>query len=165
MVGLVIAQQVVFGWIYAPKLARIYYGGADAGTWYIDGNKDAQQLKSTDALKENTSLRLMMGFRDRKVHPEVINIPGVEFVKAGSVGLKVAKILHNEADIFIHLSGKLKLWDTAAPVAIAMGAGLEIGQLDSDLLRFQVPPLEHCCPVIIGRKGSLAWAREHLKKQ
>ena len=106
-----------------------------------------------------------MGFRDRKSNPWVNDLPQVEWVKSGSVGLKVGKIINDEADVFIHLSGRLKVWDTAGPVAIALGAGLEVGRLEGAGLDFPLPNVEHHSSVVIGRTGSISWARQHVINQ
>lgn len=162
MVGLLVEMQPVFGWVYAPASDRVYFGGPDYGAWQMNGRQSAEKIPLAQKLDRTGSTKIMMGFRDRKSHPWVQEITGVEFIKSGSVGLKVAKILDDQADMFIHLSGKLKVWDTAGPVAIALGAGLEAGRLESDGLDFPLPRVQHECTVVIGRAGSLSWSRAHL---
>lgn len=46
-----------------------------------------------------------------------------EEVRCGSVGVKIAKILFDEADAYIHPGGGPKLWDLCAPEAIVRAAG------------------------------------------
>jgi 3'(2'), 5'-bisphosphate nucleotidase len=92
-----------------------------------------------------------------KEHPKVV------LVKTGSIGLKVAKVLEKEADIFIHLSGKLKTWDTAGPAAIALGANLDVGRLEQDGLPFDITNVKQECSVIMGRPGALEWSRTYLQ--
>ena len=75
-----------------------------------------------------------------------------------------SKILHGEADMFIHLSAKLKIWDTAGPAAIAKAAGLEVSRLEEDGLPFDLSHVQHNSSVIIGRPGSVAWCRKYLRK-
>jgi 3'(2'), 5'-bisphosphate nucleotidase len=162
MIGLLVEMQPVFGWVYAPVPDQIYYGGPDAGAWEGTASNIPSRINQVEPLASSAGTRIMMGFRDRKSHPWVHELSGVEFIKSGSVGLKVAKVLGNQADMFIHLSGKLKVWDTAGPVAIALGAGLEVGRLDADELGFPLPDVQHHCSVIIGRSGSLAWSRKNL---
>ena len=104
----------------------------------------------------------MVGWRDRKNNPWIKDLPQATLVKTGSIGLKVAKVLEREADLFVHLSGKLKTWDTAGPVAIALGGNLEVGAMDADELSFPEEGVIHQSSVIIGRPGSLQWCRIHL---
>jgi 3'(2'), 5'-bisphosphate nucleotidase len=106
----------------------------------------------------------MMGFRDRKINPWVMQHAKVSLVTAGSVGLKVAKILEDEADVFVHFAKKLKVWDTAGPAAIAQGGGLEVGTLEHDKLDFPLPEVRHDTSVIVARPEGLAWCRRHLSQ-
>ena len=85
-------------------------------------------------------------------------------VKTGSIGLKVAKVLDREADVFVHLSGKLKTWDTAGPAAVALGGQLDVGRLDGDGLPYDLSNVRQECSVIMGRPGALLWARKHLER-
>ncbi|MBI4532886.1 MAG: hypothetical protein HY711_02980 [Candidatus Melainabacteria bacterium] len=162
MVGLIIDQMPVFGWVYAPASGISYFGGPGYGAWKSTASQARQRYERLPSLDLNGTKRVMMGFRDRKSHPWVLDLPNVQFVKSGSIGLKIARILDNEADMFVHLSGKLKVWDTAGPVAIALGAGLEVGQLVADGLPFNLPSLEQRSTVVIGRANCLSWCRRHL---
>lgn len=169
MIGLLQNLKPVFGCVFEPEHNNLYYGGPDMGAWKIKtdtGDKTGLQAnKNTDIFNQDKSLpktRLMMGHRDRKKHPWVEELDYVNFVQFGSIGLKVARILENRADIFVHLAGKLKVWDTAAPSAIAIAAGLEVGTMNEDTLSFPLPEVFHRHPVIIGRKGSLDWCRKTI---
>ena len=162
MIGLIVNLHPVFGWAYGPASGDSYFGGPGYGAWRKQATGQAERYQAVATLAAGRPTRLMMGFRDRKSHPWVNELPQIDWVKSGSVGLKVAKILNDQADVFAHLSGKLKVWDTAGPVAIALAAGLEVGQLETDALAFPLPRLEHEGSVIIGRQGSLAWSRAIL---
>jgi 3'(2'), 5'-bisphosphate nucleotidase len=162
MIGLLLNMKPVFGWVFAPTTSEIYFGGPDYGSWKRLPNGEPIKFSRLEPLVENANVRLMVGFRDRKNNPWITDLPGVTFVQTGSIGLKVAKVLDNEADLFIHLSGKLKTWDTAGPSAIALGSGLDVGGMDSDELIFPNDGFLHNTSVIIGRPGALAWCRERL---
>ena len=162
MIGLLVEMVPVFGWVYAPHHETLYFGGPEFGTFIRRGPGQPVRHTPTPDLDTSGTKRLMMGFRDRKSHPWVMDLADVQLIKSGSIGLKVAKVLDDEADLFVHLSGKLKVWDTAGPVAIAIGAGLEVGQLEADGLTFRLPQLQQECTVIIGRRGALLWSRANL---
>ena len=164
MVGLVENNKPTFGFVHAAALATTYHGGPSYGAFRQIGNGELHQyLRLSPPLDANARARVMMGFRDRKSHPWVKEHPKVTLVKAGSIGLKVARVLDDEADFFVHLSGKLKAWDTAGPAAIALGGFLEVGSIESDELVFALPAIRHTTSVIIGRPGSLSWSRLYLK--
>ena len=163
MIGLLEAMEPTFGFVFGPAEEVCYYGGPGFGAWKIEGDKRSRIGMSSE-LKPEGQRRLLMGSRDRRKNPWIEDIPDVEFVRSGSVGLKVARILENDADIFIHLSGKLKAWDTAGPTAIALGGGLVAGTLEEDTLPFETRTVKQKTSVIIGRRGCLEWCRDHLKQ-
>ncbi len=162
MIGLLMNMKPVFGWVFAPTTATIYFGGPDFGSWKQGLNDKPIRFSPLKPLIEGAGVRLMVGFRDRKNNPWIADLPGVTFVQTGSIGLKVAKVLENEADLFIHLSGKLKTWDTAGPAAIALGSDLDVGCMDTNELSFPSNGFLHQTSVIIGKRGSLAWCRASL---
>ena len=164
MIGLLVDRAPVFGWVFQPDTSTLYFGGPGYGAWKQHALNPASRFDHLSSISQESSARVIMGYRDRTAHPWVKEHPKVVLVKAGSIGLKVAKVLEREADIFVHLSGKLKTWDTAGPAAIALGGGLDVGTLDSDVLSFPLlPEIRHGTSVIIGCPGSLAWSRTHLR--
>ena len=48
-------------------------------------------------------------------------------VPMGSAGYKVAAVVRGEVDLYVHAGGQYE-WDSAAPVAVAMAAGLHASQ-------------------------------------
>ncbi len=57
-----------------------------------------------------------------------------QLVEMGSAGAKTMAIIRGEADIYAHSGGQYE-WDSAAPVAVALAAGLHCSRLDgSELL-------------------------------
>lgn len=162
MIGLLVDGNPHFGCVHSPAMKVTYYGGPAYGSWCRQPGQKKEPFQHTFPEKMEPPVRLMMGWRDRKTNPWVLNMPGVKIVSAGSVGLKVAKVICDEADLFVHLSGKLKFWDTAGPAAIALGAGLEIGTFETDRLDFPLPEIRHKTTVVMGRPGSLEWARKVL---
>ena len=163
MVGLMIDRQPFFGWVYAPTSSKLYFGGPDFGAF---GRRAEQKIDyaQLSAMDPRGDARLLMGSRDRKANPWVLDLQNVSLVKTGSIGLKVGRILDGEADVFAHLSRKLKIWDTAGPAPIALGAGLEVGILEGGggALVFPMPEIMHDTTVVMGRRGALSWCHNHL---
>lgn len=164
MIGLIVDMHAVFGWVYEPHSNILYYGGPGFGAFKRCG-KQVERIENLAAIDPTARARLAMGSRDRKKHYWIDKLAVVDLVKVGSIGLKVARILEKEADVFAHLSCKLKTWDTAGPAAIALGAGLEVGGMEFDQLLFPLPDLLHNTSIIMGRPGSLAWCRNHLRRK
>jgi 3'(2'), 5'-bisphosphate nucleotidase len=63
---------------------------------------------------------------------------GAELVEMGSAGAKAAAVITGEADAYIHAGGQYE-WDSAAPVAVALAAGLHASRLDGSELRYNQP--------------------------
>jgi 3'(2'), 5'-bisphosphate nucleotidase len=69
---------------------------------------------------------------------EVAEMVGAVPTRIGSAGMKAMAILLGEADAYLH-SGRMKEWDSAAPAAVAMAAGLHVSRLDGSPLTFNTP--------------------------
>ena len=59
----------------------------------------------------------------------------LEVARHGSAGGKAAEVILGHADAYLH-DGGLHEWDTAAPVAVAVAAGLHVSHLDGTPLAF-----------------------------
>jgi 3'(2'), 5'-bisphosphate nucleotidase len=58
---------------------------------------------------------------------------GADAVRLGSAGAKAMSILLGEADIYVH-DGGMYQWDSAAPAAVALAAGLHASRIDGSPL-------------------------------
>jgi 3'(2'), 5'-bisphosphate nucleotidase len=78
----------------------------------------------------------------------------VTLVPLGSAGAKAAAVIRGEADAYIHAGGQYE-WDSAAPAAVALAAGLHASRLDGSALRYNRPdplvPDILICPVVISQ--------------
>lgn len=162
MIGLLMDATPVFGFVCAPAEKIIWYGGPGYGAWKKSGEDEPVRYEPQPEIAINDPMRLMMGFRDRRRHPWIEELPQVQLIKTGSIGVKVGRILDKRADSFVHMSGKLKTWDTAGPVAIALANGMDVGTMQFDELKFEFPSILHETSVLIGRKGTLKWCRHYL---
>jgi 3'(2'), 5'-bisphosphate nucleotidase len=61
-------------------------------------------------------------------------LPGT-LVPLGSAGAKAAAVMCGEADAYVHDGGQYE-WDSAAPVAVAVAAGLHCSRLDGGKLEY-----------------------------
>jgi 3'(2'), 5'-bisphosphate nucleotidase len=71
--------------------------------------------------------------------PEFAVLLAAEFdgqlVPMGSAGAKVAAVVVGEVDAYVHAGGQHE-WDSAAPVAVAVAAGLHASRIDGSPLRY-----------------------------
>lgn len=75
---------------------------------------------------------------------------GGELVFMGSAGAKAMAVVRGEADVYAHTGGQYE-WDSCAPVAVALAAGLHASRLDGTALTYNnadpyLPDLLICRP-------------------
>jgi 3'(2'), 5'-bisphosphate nucleotidase len=58
-----------------------------------------------------------------------------ELCPMGSAGFKVAAVIRGEVDMYLHGGGQYE-WDSAAPLEVALAAGLHASRLDGSPLRY-----------------------------
>ena len=71
-------------------------------------------------------------------------------VRLGSAGAKAMAVVTGEADIYVH-DGGMYQWDSAAPAAVALAAGLHVSRIDGSPMVFNdrdpwLPDLLICRP-------------------
>jgi 3'(2'), 5'-bisphosphate nucleotidase len=92
-------------------------------------------LSTLDAKLAPAPLRRLRVILSRTRPPEVPKSLEAEVLALGSAGAKVATIIRGEADAYIHAGG-MHEWDSAAPVAVAVKAGLHVSRLDGSPLLY-----------------------------
>jgi 3'(2'), 5'-bisphosphate nucleotidase len=63
---------------------------------------------------------------------------GAELLLLGSAGAKTMAVVKGDADVYAHAGGQYQ-WDSCAPVAVAMAAGLHVSRLDGSPLVYNEP--------------------------
>ena len=63
----------------------------------------------------------------------IANALGGDALRIGSAGAKAMTVVAGEADIYVHDSGMYQ-WDSAAPAAVALAAGLHVSRVDGSPL-------------------------------
>ena len=79
---------------------------------------------------------------------------GMDLLPMGSAGAKAMAVVRGEADAYVHAGGQYE-WDSAAPVAVALAAGLHASRIDGSPLRYnqpdpRLPDLVICRPEMAG---------------
>ena len=63
---------------------------------------------------------------------------GAELQPMGSAGAKAMAVLRGDADAYLHAGGQWE-WDSAAPVGVALAAGLHASRVDGSTLTYNAP--------------------------
>jgi 3'(2'), 5'-bisphosphate nucleotidase len=79
---------------------------------------------------------------------------GAELVPMGSAGYKAMAVVRGEVDAYVHAGGQYE-WDSAAPVGVAVAAGLHASRIDGSALVYNqadvsLPDLVICTKEIAG---------------
>ncbi|MBM0743214.1 inositol monophosphatase family protein [Phormidium sp. CLA17] len=157
MVGLLENYQPIAGWIYAPVHDQLYYGGVNWGLFQTSADGSPRPLASAPQIFSADLCRMMIGHRDQARYGNAIvhQIPNAEFYSMGSFGLKVLEVITGKAELYIYLNGRVKLWDTAGPLALAQAAGLICCTLEGEPIQFSPDAIEpntfaHRQSIVIG---------------
>jgi 3'(2'), 5'-bisphosphate nucleotidase len=158
MVGLLQHEQPIAGWILRPESGQLFYGGPNWGLFTAQGLEDAQPLLPTVTLGPSADrCPMLLGDRDRRQYGLAIQsaIPEAQFYTLGSFGLKVLEVIQGRAGLYLYLNGRVKLWDTVGPLALAKYAGLVCCDLEGNTLAFSLDALNpetlaHQQSIVIG---------------
>ena len=154
MVGLLDQGQPQVGWIFDPTADAMYFGGADWGLFLQQGDRVQDFWPQPPTLIN----RVVIGVRDQFNHAATLRaaIPEIDlWERPGSFGLKIMSVILGKAGLLVYFNQRVKLWDTVAPVALALQAGLTCCDLLGNPLAYDPAALEleslaHRQPIIIG---------------
>ncbi|MBE9109557.1 inositol monophosphatase family protein [Nodosilinea sp. LEGE 07298] len=158
MVGRVVGGMPQAGWIYAPVGRQLVWGGPNWGLFEQTGcGHSVPLIPKEPPFEPDRGWAMVIGDKDaRRFGPAIAQrFPNVKFLSLGSFGLKVLAVITGQAGIYIYLNGRVKLWDTTGPLALAEAAGLVCCDLTGQPIRFTEPDvaphtLIHQQPIVVG---------------
>jgi 3'(2'), 5'-bisphosphate nucleotidase len=158
MVGQVVDGIPQAGWIYAPVARHLVWGGPGWGLFEQTCDAKPQPLMPKEPIFDAAlGWSMMIGDKDERRFGAAIahRFPNVQFLSLGSFGLKVLAVITGQAGLYIYLNGRVKLWDTTGPLALAQAAGLICCDLAGQPIRFTKPDvnpqtLAHRQPIVVG---------------
>jgi 3'(2'), 5'-bisphosphate nucleotidase len=155
-IGLAVGGAAVLGVVYAPAEDVLYWAARGQGAFVERTIHDAEARTSVERLSvTNETALARMRLAESRSHrgprmDTVVQALGVRAeVKRHSVGIKVGLLVERQADLYIHLSGKTKQWDTCAPEVVLAEAG---GRMTDVWGR----PLAYNTPDVYNRHGLVA---------
>lgn len=158
MVGRVVNGRPTAGWIYAPVGRHLVWGGPGWGLFEQTGNGEPAPLMPKEPRFDlDRPWSMVIGDKDERRYGEAIahQFPQVQFLSLGSFGLKVLAVITGQAGLYIYLNGRVKLWDTTGPLALAQAAGLVCCDLTGRPIGFAEPDVDphtliHRQPIVVG---------------
>jgi 3'(2'), 5'-bisphosphate nucleotidase len=172
MVGTLENGEPTAGWVYAPAFDQLYYGGKDLGLFWTEGDRPPTPLIPTRPAPPSAHYcPLLIGYKDQDRYGAAIKqlIPEAQFDSIGSFGLKVLQVIRGQAGLYLYLNGRVKLWDTVGPLALAKAAGLVCCDLEGNPLRFTADGIEakslaHHQPIVVGWSHYVERLRSRLQE-
>jgi 3'(2'), 5'-bisphosphate nucleotidase len=115
----------------------------------IDGSPDVAAVAMVDGVRTTASPGLGMAHpgvprlvvsrsRPPAIAEKCAAAIGAELVPMGSAGAKVLAVVKGEVDAYVHAGGQYE-WDSAAPVGVAVAAGLHCSRIDGSPLVYNQP--------------------------
>jgi 3'(2'), 5'-bisphosphate nucleotidase len=158
MVGLLQNNGPIAGWILRPESGQLFYGGSDWGLFTAHGLETAQPLLPVLTTGPPAHhCPVLLGDRDRHQYGTALQaaIPEAQFYTLGSFGLKVLEVIQGRAGLYLYFNGRVKLWDTVGPLALAKAAGLVCCDLEGNSIQFSIDALNpetlaHQQSIVIG---------------
>ncbi|BBY25896.1 hypothetical protein MSTO_61010 [Mycobacterium stomatepiae] len=137
-------------------MVREEFAGADASERKAAGDKRSHDFlmqalaaeRPQDAVLSEEGADDPVRLRSERVW--IVDPLDGTLVEMGSAGAKVASIVQGLSDVYVHAGGQFE-WDSAAPVAVARGAGLHTSRIDGSALLYnradpKLPDVVVCRP-------------------
>ena len=143
-IGLVEDGECVAAVVYLPLTDVLYRAVLGEGTW-IERPELTPEKASVSDRRTFAEMRLAASrsHRSPRMNKVVQRFGFREEVQRGSVGIKVGLLVEEQCDLYIHLSGRTKQWDTCAPQLILTEAGGRLTDLFGRPLNYNVPDVNN----------------------
>ncbi len=112
-------SEITAAAVAQPALSTVYTTGVSTST----------------TVERETPIFLMSASRPPAWGASVVEAFGAESTPMGSAGAKAMAVLRGDADAYLHDGGQWE-WDSAAPVGVALAAGLHATRVDGSTLTY-----------------------------
>jgi len=151
---------------FAVHVALVESAAPVVGAVALPGEGVVLTTKDPPTLPPRPTGKLRILVSRTRPPAEVATVVGrldAELVPMGSAGAKTMAVVRGEGDIYLHSGGQYE-WDSAAPVAVALAAGVHASRLDGSALTYDqpdpwLPDLLICRPELVDQVLSALQAR------
>ncbi|WP_437719351.1 3'(2'),5'-bisphosphate nucleotidase CysQ [Sorangium sp. So ce448] len=150
MIGLAVAGRAVLGVVVMPADGE-GIAGRVGGAAFAEDAQGARRPLSVSAVSDprEATIVISRSHRPPRLDPLLDRLGTGRIVPCGSVGVKVARIVLGQADLYVHDGGGAKRWDTCAPEAVLTAAGGRMSDLDG-------APIDYRSDDLVLRRGIVA---------
>ena len=143
-IGLAIDGEAVLGVVLLPFHKVLYRAVRGNGAFAEYSGEEPNELKaSTESEFGKMTLVCSRNHPSKGIQAIRAGLNFRNSIHRGSIGLKVGLIAERQADAYIHLSPRTKLWDTCAPQIILEEAGGVMTDLFGERYRYDVKDLQN----------------------
>jgi len=143
-IGLAEEGVAVLGIVLLPFHRRLYYATKKGGAFVENDLGETKPVSVSEHLDfGEMTLAFSRNHPSKGISAILENFAFASAVQRGSIGLKIGLIAEREADIYIHLSPRTKLWDTCGPQVILEEAGGKLTDLFGLPFRYDVRDLQN----------------------
>ncbi|MFL6466892.1 MAG: 3'(2'),5'-bisphosphate nucleotidase CysQ [Pyrinomonadaceae bacterium] len=163
-IGLAINGEPVLGVVLLPFHNVLYRAVKDEGAFAEYNGEEPKELKtSEDADFGKMTLAFSRNHPSKGITAILAGFKFQNSIQRGSIGLKVGLIAEQQADAYIHLSPRTKLWDTCAPQIILEEAGGVLADLFGRKYRYDVEDLQNHGGIVATNGASHDAVIKHLR--
>jgi len=142
-IGLAENGEAVLGVVLVPIQRTLYYAVKGEGAFAeVDGSKKRLQASGLTLFTDMT-LAFSRNHPSKGITAIISEFRFGNAIQRGSIGLKIGLIAEQQADLYIHLSPRTKLWDTCAPQIILEEAGGKLTDLFGAPFRYDIRDLQN----------------------
>jgi len=142
-IGLAENGEAVLGVVLVPIHRTVYSAVKGEGAMAdVDGSKKRLQTSDLTSFDEMT-LAFSRNHPSKGITAIISEFRFGNAIQRGSIGLKIGLIAEQQADLYIHLSPRTKLWDTCAPQIILEEAGGKLTDLFGARFRYDIRDLQN----------------------
>jgi 3'(2'), 5'-bisphosphate nucleotidase len=150
MIGLAVAGRATLGVVVMPAVGEAIAGRVSASA-FAEDQAGARRPLAVSSVSDPERARIVVSRSHRPplLDPLIARLRVGGVIPCGSVGVKVARLVLGEADLYVHDGGGAKLWDTCAPEAVLSAAGGRLTNLRGE-------PIDYTSTDLILRDGIVA---------
>ena len=131
MIGLAVAGRAALGVVTMPAVGETIAGRVGASA-FAEDTHGARRPLSVSKVRDSRQATLFVSRSHRPpLIGSLIDLLGIRrVVSSGSVGVKIARLVLGQGDLYVHDGGGAKLWDTCGPEAVLTAAGGRFSDID-----------------------------------
>lgn len=164
LIGRAVNGRADLGVLVMPVSGEALAGRVGVQAFHEDGHGVRRLIRVGDEVDPRRATMLISRSDRPAIVAAVIERLGLaRVVGCGSIGVKIARIALDQADVFVYAVGRAKRWDTCAPEAVLTAAGGRVTDLRGAAVSYASPDL-NVLGGIVATNGALHEAVLHVTR-